>query len=135
MITKKILEETAKFYEKLYMEDPNVSSDFSDYLFNSINTPRLSNEDKTQLNKRFTEGELYETLKQMKNNKTPGSDGLTKEFYFHFWSEIKNILLSSYEHSFSIGYLSVEQKRGIIRLIPKKSKDLMQLEKLEAYQS
>ena len=59
----------------------------------------------------------------MKCNKTPGTDGLTKEFYAHFWNQIKDILIESYNHSFKEGYLSCEQRRGVIRLIPKKDKD------------
>ena len=31
----------------------------------------------------------------MQNNKTPGNDGLTKEFYETFWNEIKPVLLKS----------------------------------------
>ena len=37
----------------------------------------------------LTQDELLIFLKSMKNNKTPGNDGLTKEFYQTFWNEIK----------------------------------------------
>ena len=37
----------------------------------------------------LTEDELLISLKSMQNNKTPGNDGLTKEFYKTFWNEIK----------------------------------------------
>ena len=66
-------------------------------------------------------------MKSMKINKTPGSDGLTKEFYEFFWPDISEMLIESYNYSFHIGHLSCEQRRGIIRLIPKKSKDLINL--------
>ena len=29
-------------------------------------------------------------IKSMENNKSPGNDGLSKEFYEYFWNEIKN---------------------------------------------
>ena len=29
------------------------------------------------------------------NNKYPGNDGLTKEFYVGFWDEIKELLIAS----------------------------------------
>ena len=61
----------------------------------------------------------------MDKNKTPGSDGLTKEFYEYFWDFIIESLYSSYDFSMINGHLSIEQRRGIIRLIPKKEKDLM----------
>ena len=56
----------------------------------------------------------------MDKNKTPGSDGLTKEFYEYFWDFIIESLYSSYDFSMINGHLSIEQRRGIIRLIPKK---------------
>ena len=31
----------------------------------------------------------------MQNNKTPGNDGLTKEFYGTLWNEIKYVFLKS----------------------------------------
>ena len=31
----------------------------------------------------------------MKNNKSPGNDGLTKEFYETFWDELKTIFIKS----------------------------------------
>ena len=37
----------------------------------------------------LTEKEIYESLISMENNKSPGNDGLTKEFYWIFWKGIK----------------------------------------------
>ena len=34
-------------------------------------------------------------MKSMKNDKSPGNDGLTKEFYITFWDDIKAIFISS----------------------------------------
>ena len=31
----------------------------------------------------------------MENNKSPGNDGLTKEFYVFFWDEIKELFINS----------------------------------------
>ena len=39
-------------------------------------------------------------MKSMKNNKTSGSDGLTKEFYETFWDELKNPLMESVNQAF-----------------------------------
>ena len=43
----------------------------------------------------LTEDEILISLKNTQNNKTPGNDGLTKEFYETFWNEIKYIFLKS----------------------------------------
>ena len=31
----------------------------------------------------------------MQNNKSPGNDGLTKEFFVTFWEDIKDVFLNS----------------------------------------
>ena len=63
----------------------------------------------------------------MKNNKSPGSDGLTTEFYKIFWSTLKPFYISSINFSYNNGSLTALQKQGIITLLPKKDKDLISL--------
>ena len=63
-------------------------------------------------------------LKNLANNKTPGSDGFPAEFYKFFWSDIKIIVMDSFNHSYKMGKLSNDQRRGILSIIPKKDKDL-----------
>ena len=38
-------------------------------------------------NEKITENECYVSLSSFKNNKSPGNDGLTKEFFMTFWKE------------------------------------------------
>ena len=71
-----------------------------------------------------TEYECASALKAMKNNKSPGSDGITTEFYKIFWSEIKSYYVKSLNYSFEIGDMTVMQKQGLISLLPKKNNDL-----------
>ena len=70
------------------------------------------------------EGELTLTectkvQKNMQNNKSPGSDGLTKEFYYAFWDIIGDYVVNSFNYAFKTGHLSISQRHGIISLIPK----------------
>ena len=39
---------------------------------------------------------MVKSLKSMENNKSPGIDGLAKEFYECLWNEIKNPFLALY---------------------------------------
>ena len=57
----------------------------------------------------------------MECNKTPGSDGLPAEFYKVFWNDISDLFLNSINYAYRCGQLSVTQRRGIIKLIPKKN--------------
>ena len=45
----------------------------------------------------------------MKNGKTPGNDGLTKEFYACFFEEMVSLLLKSLIYSHAVGELSTSQ--------------------------
>ena len=56
----------------------------------------------------------------MECNKTPGSDGLPAEFYKVFWNDISDLFLNSINYAYRSSQLSVTQRRGIIKLIPKK---------------
>jgi len=58
----------------------------------------------------------------MTNDKSPGSDGLTSEFYKRFWKESGDDVVQSINSAFDKGELSICQKRGIITLLPKKDK-------------
>ena len=57
----------------------------------------------------------------MPDNKLPGSDGLTKEFYKTFWEEIKIPLCNSITKSYQNGELSTSQTQAVIKLQKKES--------------
>ena len=59
----------------------------------------------------------------MENDKSPRNDGLTKEFYNTFWTEIKTPLLSSVTFAKVTNQLSISQKQAIIKLTEKKDRD------------
>ena len=57
----------------------------------------------------------------MKNGKSQGNDGPTKEFYTAFFDEL---LLKTFSYSFVKGELSSSQKQAVITLIQKKDRDI-----------
>ena len=57
----------------------------------------------------------------MPSSKMPRTDGLPREFYKVFWSDVGRIVINSLNHSYESGRLSISQRRGIIKLIPKKN--------------
>ena len=46
----------------------------------------------------------------MKNNKCPGSDGLSFEFYKMFWLDVKDMLLESLNEGYNKDTLSDRQR-------------------------
>ena len=68
------------------------------------------------------ENEAKMVIKNMKNNKTPGSDGFPVEFYKFFWKDIGVFLLNSYHKALVTKELSITQKQGVITCLPKGDK-------------
>ena len=84
----------------------------------------LSNEERDSIEGLLTELESRNALKDMEPDNSPGTDGLPSDFYQMFWNDVSKPLLEALNYGFEIGKLSISQKRGIIKLIPKKSEEL-----------
>ena len=56
------------------------------------------------------------SLKSMENIKSPGNDGLSKEFYKCFWGEVKKFFIGSIHKAFLNQELSSSQKQALINL-------------------
>ena len=69
--------------------------------------------------------ECKEALKCLNDNKSPGEDGFTMEFFKCFFNVIGSDLVESFNYAHEKGQLSISQKRGIITLIPKQDSDLL----------
>ena len=74
-------------YSKLYKSE-EVDINFQREFFNKIDQ-KICEEDRDAMDADFSESELFESLKSLQDNKSPGFDGLTKEFYVFFWDQIK----------------------------------------------
>ena len=59
----------------------------------------------------------------MNSNKSPGNDGLTKEFYVCFFKDVGQYLIDALNLSFDYGMLSTSQRQVVITLVEKKVKD------------
>ena len=91
--------------------------------FKNDNIPRLNNQQKANCDGLLTLQECWLALKGFRKNKSPGTDGLTAEFYCSFWNLLGEPLVDSLNHAFAKRELSISQQRGIIRLLtppPKK---------------
>ena len=125
---KAILEEQKKYYQNLYSsQNPNVQDPIFSPFFENEDIEKLDDDHKAVCEGLLTTEECYSALKGFQKNKSPGTDGLTAEFYRFFWDKLGKIMVDSFNFGFGKGELSISQKQRIIRLIPKKDKNLSYL--------
>ena len=101
------------FEEAFKCRKGKLSTNLSNIL-NSVDLPCLTNEQKDFCEIELGEKELFNALKSMPNNKTPGNDGLSKEFYEAFWNELKDPLLKSFYHAKTNKEFSTSQRQAVI---------------------
>ena len=115
--------ELYKFYKNLFKENLNTSKEAISSFLENINLSTLTNEQALECEGIISKTELLKSLKSMKNDKSPGNDGITKKLYKFFWDDIKNSLSDSIKKFFISGELSTSQKQAVIKLIEKKDID------------
>ena len=129
---KEINKEKEIYYSELLQSQLDTTLErepnklFSDFV-SGLDISKVNDEENALLEKALTIEELKASLKSFQNNKTPGDDGLTKEFYEAFFDILGEHLLNSYNEAFVNGQLSVSQRRGVITLIPKEDSCLIDL--------
>jgi hypothetical protein len=124
---KEILQEEESFYKNLYKSrriTPNHYLREVEKEIWSVEGNTIEKDHIEDLVSPIHENELWKVIKESPQNKSPGTDGLTNEFYKEFWPLIKNHLLKSLNEGLNRGKLNISQRRGIITLIPKPQKDL-----------
>ena len=82
---KLIRNEQKKFYESLYAKKDTSESNIN-FFENHIN--KLNNIEQSSCEGKLSEYECGIALKQMKNYKSPGSDGITTEFIIRYFGRI-----------------------------------------------
>ena len=110
------------FYETLYTSNQEVNQNEVAY-FMQTNVPSLDHDLKRACDGKVSIEECKKVLGMFGNNKSPGNDGLTIEFYRQFWNIISTPLIQCFNYSYDHGELSHSQKQAIISLLEKDGKD------------
>ena len=109
-----ILNEIRNFYESLFKKgDSKRPSQINDFL-DKVQLPKLNITEINECDDELSEKELYISLMSMQNNKSPGNDGLTKEFFVTFWEDIKDAFLNSCRAGNLKKELSTLQRQAVI---------------------
>ncbi len=126
-----IAEKQQFFYETLYSEkinqnNPRYTENLNKCLQNNDQT-RLSQKQKELCDRPVSQYKILRSIKELSNGRTPGTDGLPADWYKYFWIDVKSTLTDSIIYALKSRTLSIEQKRGIITLLPKKNKNRLEL--------
>ena len=109
-------------YKTLYNEKQVLDIKL-DNIINKSDMKTLTDVEKQSLEGDITDKECIESLKKMKNNKSPGSSAFTVDFFKFFWIDIGQFLVRSLTLGLTQGHLSVSPKQGIITCIQEGDKD------------
>ena len=113
---EEILENVAEFYGNLYKSQDIETQKIKKYLEDF--RPNILGEDNNDiLGHSITEKEIRIAIKNLNKNKSPGSDGITPEFYQTFVIELTPVLAELYNNMFLDQNLTESMKIGIISLI------------------
>lgn len=114
-----ILNACKSFYEVLYSSN-NIDTRHIDNYLENVNSRALSQEQRDMCESNLTIAECTKAIIAMKSNKTPGIDGLTVNFYKHFWDKLQHIVLNAFNESYNTGNLPDSMRTSIMSLIFKK---------------
>ena len=122
-----ILEQIENYYRNLYTSDLTFSETAYDTFTDNVESPKLPEDVQETLEGTLTYEECKKILETFQNDKAPGEDGFTVEFYTYFFELLGNDLIASFNEAHDKGELSISQRRGIITLIPKEDGSLLDL--------
>lgn len=104
------------FYQELYTSEPVEPEVVNTFL---QDLPTLNSEEAISIEGKITKDECLYALKGMDFNKSPGPDGLSKEFYLTFFDILGDVLEKIIQHIFENNSLSQSQKLSYISLLCK----------------
>ena len=112
-----------EFYTSLFSRKSVMTVQDCEAFLDTLDIPSLMPDERDICEGMINVNECFNCLQSMHSNKTPGNDGITREFYIAFFDLIKDLLMSSINYSWEVGELSTSQKHAVITLIEKKGKD------------
>ena len=125
---KKILSAIETYYKNLFRSrDAELKNIDIEELFTNQNINKLTDVQKKSIEGELTISEIGIALKNMKNEKTPGLDGFTSEFFKFFWLKIKFFVLRCLNHSYATGKLPQTLRTCVITCLPKENKSRQHL--------
>ena len=117
-----ILNELCLFYENLYKSKQTEENNtgIQDYIKQTELKSRLTENEKTYCDEFPTINECVEAIMNMKDNKSPGLDGLPNEFYKTFCDDLKHLYHATLIETFEKNIMPFSQRLSVLSLLHKK---------------
>ena len=116
---KDIVNEAKQFYEDLYSRKNVDDISLHDVMYNPV---KLNDNEKESIEGHISYQEALSALRNMKKDKSPGSDGFSVEFFKFFFIDIGHFIIRSINYGFMHGKLSITQNKGLLHAYRKKGK-------------
>ena len=108
-----------RFYSKLYTSSKKNIKDIKEYINNVTFDKVLSPNQKAELEKMPTLDEFTNILPQLKENRSPGLDGLSIEFFKTFWIQLSPLYFEMVNEAWSLEILPFSTRTSVLSTIHK----------------
>ena len=115
------------YFRDLYTSGKTFSQDEYDEFIQHLQIPKLSDVDRDNLEGPLCYEECKNVLESFQNDKSPGEDGFTVEFYKLFYDLLSENLLACLNEAYEKNEFTISQRRGIITLLQKEDGSLLDL--------
>ena len=116
--TNEIINVQVDFYKNLYTSEGSKEAERE--FFGKYINKKVSDKSYEVLDKEIEMQDIFNAIKNMKSNSSPGPDGIVIEFYLKFFDMIKYDLLEVFETSYADRHLAYSQYLALIILLYKK---------------
>ena len=114
-------------FKDLYTSASRATQEEYDRFIQELCLPKLSDKDRDEPGGLLTYDEFKQVLKTFQNDKSPGENGFTVDFYKFFFELLGHNLFESFNEAYEANELSISQRSGIVTLIPKEDGSLSNL--------
>ena len=120
---KEVLDEIKNFYADLYTSRGIINKEYVE----KLRIPKIPVSLSTELDEAISLTEISQALKELKNDKTLGTDGFTANFLKIFWNKLKHFIQGLLEEVIENRKFHLTARRGVLSLLEKHGKDMTSL--------
>lgn len=114
---KKIVEEA--YEEVFFSKGPDSDWHEAWEQYGKLFPEKVTEHQRLVMDREFMEEELLSALQELSTRKSPGHDGMTKEFFLTFWMDLKGLVLAAVCDVWDRGSLGLLFNKGLVCLCPK----------------